>query len=39
MNYTHLTQDERYQIYILLKAGKAERFIQAALREWAYAYA
>lgn len=21
MNYTHLTQDERYQIYILLKAG------------------
>jgi IS30 family transposase len=24
MNYTHLTQDERYQIYILLKAGHTQ---------------
>lgn len=27
MNYTHITQDERYQIYILKKAGHTQRAI------------
>lgn len=32
MNYTHLTQDERYQIYILLKAGHPKREIAKLMR-------
>ena len=31
MNYTHLTQDERYQIYILLKAGHCQSAIAMLL--------
>lgn len=31
MNYTHLTQDERYQIYILMKAGHSQSAIAVLL--------
>ncbi|WP_126463547.1 helix-turn-helix domain-containing protein [Sulfuritortus calidifontis] len=31
MNYTHLTQNERYQIYALLKAGHTQREIAQLL--------
>lgn len=31
MNYTHLTQNERYQIYVLLKAGHTQREIAQLL--------
>ncbi|MGE4316158.1 MAG: helix-turn-helix domain-containing protein [Acinetobacter sp.] len=27
MNYTHLTQEERYQIYTLLREGFSKRYI------------
>ncbi|MDE3023437.1 MAG: helix-turn-helix domain-containing protein, partial [Pseudomonadota bacterium] len=29
MNYTHLTQEERYQIYALMKAGLNQKKIAA----------
>ena len=32
MNYTHLTETERYQIYALLKAGKTQKFIATFLK-------
>ena len=32
MNYTHLTQTERYQIYALRKAGQTQKQIAAILK-------
>ena len=32
MNYTHLTQEERYQIYTLLREGFSKRYIAWRLR-------
>jgi transcriptional regulator len=33
MNYTHLTQEERYQIYALKKAGHTQSEIASVLDE------